>query len=151
MPSLHLLLVVSSVILGVLSHRDGEQNKPPKIQGEKVRDLLLHLDCHKSLEPDGIHPRVLRELVDMLAKLHSAISHWNVIHIYKKGCEMYRGNYRSLSLTSVPGKVMEQLILKVIICMRGATGGIRPSQHGFVRGRSFLIKLVSFCDQVLGR
>lgn len=28
------------------------------IQEAKVRDLLLHLDCHKSMEPDGNHLRV---------------------------------------------------------------------------------------------
>ena len=33
---------------------DEEQNKPPTIQ--EVRDLLLCLDCHKSMEPDEIHP-----------------------------------------------------------------------------------------------
>jgi len=26
--------------------------------------------------------------------------------------------------------------------------GIRPRQHGFVKGRSCLTKLISFCDQV---
>ena len=38
------------------------------------RDLLLYLDCHKSMELDGIHLRVLRELVDMIANLLSIIS-----------------------------------------------------------------------------
>jgi len=26
--------------------------------------------------------------------------------------------------------------------------GIRPSQHGFMKGKSFLTNLISFCDQV---
>ena len=38
---------------------DGEQNKSSTIQVETVRDLLFHLDCHNSMGPDGIHPRVL--------------------------------------------------------------------------------------------
>ena len=33
----------------------GEQTKPPTIQEETVRDLLLQLDCHKSMGPDEIH------------------------------------------------------------------------------------------------
>ena len=40
--------------------RDWE-NDPPAIQ-ETVSDLLHHIDIHKSMGPDGIHPRVLKEL-----------------------------------------------------------------------------------------
>lgn len=36
-----------------------------------VRDLLYHLDTH--MGPDGIHPRDLRELGEMLAKTLSII------------------------------------------------------------------------------
>jgi len=38
---------------------DGE-NKHPMIQVETLRDQLVHLDCHKSMGSDGIHPRVLQ-------------------------------------------------------------------------------------------
>jgi len=48
---------------------DGEQNKSPTIQVETVRDLLLHLDCQKSMGPNRIHLRALREMFDMIAKL----------------------------------------------------------------------------------
>ena len=51
----------------------GEQTKPPTIQEETVRDLLLQLDCHKSMGPDEIHPRVLRELTKVRAELLSII------------------------------------------------------------------------------
>jgi len=40
----------------VLEDRDGEKNKPPMIQEEAVNDLLCHLDIHKSVGSDGIHP-----------------------------------------------------------------------------------------------
>jgi len=39
-------------ILPDLDIRDGEQNKPPMIQVESVGDLLLHLDCHRSMGPE---------------------------------------------------------------------------------------------------
>ena len=52
---------------------DGMQNTPPVIQVETVRELLLHLDCHKSLGPDGLHTRVLRELVRVIADPLSTI------------------------------------------------------------------------------
>ena len=52
---------------------DGMQNTPLVIQVETVRELLLHVDCHKSMGPDRLHPRVLRELAEVIANLLSAI------------------------------------------------------------------------------
>jgi len=43
------------------------------IHVETVRELLLHLDSHKSMGPDRLHPSVLRELVGVIAELLSAI------------------------------------------------------------------------------
>ncbi|KFV76588.1 RNA-directed DNA polymerase from mobile element jockey, partial [Dryobates pubescens] len=100
----------------------------PVTQEEVVRDLLSRLDPHRSMGPDGIHPRVLRELADELAKSFSTIfqqswltgevpDDWklaNVMPIHKKGWLDEPGNYRPVSLTSVPGKIMEQVILSAI-------------------------------------
>ncbi|KFP59140.1 hypothetical protein N322_11276, partial [Cariama cristata] len=108
--------------------RGGEQNNPPVIQEEAVSDLLLHLDTNKSMGPDGIHSRTLKELAGVLAKPLCLIyqqslltgevpDDWrlaNVMPIYKKGRKEDPGNYRPVSLTSVPGKVMEQIILSEI-------------------------------------
>ncbi|KFM06605.1 hypothetical protein AS27_02750, partial [Aptenodytes forsteri] len=101
---------------------------PPIIQEEAVNDLLCHLDTHKSMGPDGIHPRVLRELVEELAKPLSIIyqqswltrevpDDWrlaNVTPIHKKGRKEDPGNYRPVSLTLVPGKIMERFILRAL-------------------------------------
>ncbi|KFQ05584.1 hypothetical protein N329_06359, partial [Haliaeetus albicilla] len=101
---------------------------PPIIQEEIVSDLLHHLDTHKSMGPDGIHPRVLKELAEVLAEPLSIIyqqswstgevpDDWrlaNVTPIYKKGQRDDLGNDRPVSLTSVPGKIMEQFILSVL-------------------------------------
>ena len=38
-----------------------------------VNNLLQHLDTCKSMRPDGIHPRVLRELAEVLAESLSII------------------------------------------------------------------------------
>jgi len=51
----------------------GEQTKPPTIQEETVRDLLLQLDCHKSMGLDEIHLRVLRELAEVIVEPLSII------------------------------------------------------------------------------
>ncbi|KAJ7422488.1 hypothetical protein WISP_37703 [Willisornis vidua] len=55
-------------ILSVVFKLGWEAKTPPVIQEETVRGLLSQLDPHKSVGPDGIHPRVMRELVDELSK-----------------------------------------------------------------------------------
>jgi len=146
----------------VLEDREGEQNKSPIIQKEAVNDLLCHLDTYKSMGRDGIHPRVLRELAKELAKPLSIIyqqswltselpDDWriaNVTPIYKKGWKEDPGNYRPASLTSVLGKIMEWFILSAPTGHVKDNQGIRPSQHGFMQGRSCLTNLISFHDQV---
>ncbi|KFQ19400.1 hypothetical protein N332_02416, partial [Mesitornis unicolor] len=108
--------------------RDGKHSEGPIIHEEVVSDLLHHLDIHKSMGPDGIQPWVLRELAEVLAEpvfiihqqswLTEEVSvDWrlaNVTPIYRKGRKEDPGNYRAVSLTSVPGKVMEQIILSAI-------------------------------------
>ncbi|KAK4816237.1 hypothetical protein QYF61_013645 [Mycteria americana] len=95
---------------------------------EAVNNLLHHLDTHKSMEPDGIQPRVLRELVEELAKPLSIIyqeswltgevpDDWSLAYltpIYKKGQKEDLGNYTPVSLASVLGKIMERFILSAL-------------------------------------
>ncbi|KFV77063.1 RNA-directed DNA polymerase from mobile element jockey, partial [Struthio camelus australis] len=95
---------------------------------DQVRDLLSKLDLHKSVGPDGMHPRVLRELADVMARPLSIIlerswrsgevpEDWkkaNVTPAFQKGKKEEPGNYRPVSLPSIPGKVMEQLLLEVL-------------------------------------
>ncbi|KAK4813071.1 hypothetical protein QYF61_007573 [Mycteria americana] len=72
----------------------------------------------------------------------------NVSPIHKKGRKEDPGNYRPVSLTPVPGKVMEQNILSAITWHVQDNQVIRASQHGFRKGRSCLTNLISFYDKV---
>ena len=65
--------------------------------------------------------------------------------MYKKGCKEDLGNYRPNSLTLVPGNVMEQIVLSEITWHVRNSRGIRPSQHGLMKGRSCLTNLISSC------
>ncbi|KFP34256.1 RNA-directed DNA polymerase from mobile element jockey, partial [Colius striatus] len=90
-----------------------------------VKNLLCKLNTHKSMGPDGMHPRVLRELADVIAKPLSIIfeqswrtgevpEDWrkaNVTSVFKKGRKDDSGSYRLVSLIPIPGRVMERLIL----------------------------------------
>ncbi|GAB0208953.1 mitochondrial enolase superfamily member 1 [Grus japonensis] len=101
--------------------------------------------------PDGMHPRVLRELADVIAKLLSIIferswrtgevpEDWrkaSVTLVFRKGKKEDPGNYRPVSLSSIPGKVMEQLILGVINKHVEEKKVIGSGQHGFTKGKAF--------------
>ncbi|RMC03533.1 hypothetical protein DUI87_20733 [Hirundo rustica rustica] len=58
----------------------------------------------------------------------------NVTPIHKKHGREDPSNYRPVSLTSVPGKIVAQFILSVITQNLQDGQGLRPSQHGFRRG-----------------
>jgi len=146
----------------VLEDREGEKKKAPIIQEEEVNDLLCHLDIYKSVGPDGIHPRVLMELAEEMAKPLCIIyqqswltvevpDDWrlaNVAPIYKQGRKEDSGNCGPVNLTSVPGKIMERFILSALTGNVKDNQGIRPSQHGFMKGRSRVTNLISFYAQV---
>lgn len=100
---------------------------------------------------------MVKELAEVIAKLLSTVYQhsWstredsedrrlaNMTPIYKS-CKEDLENYRPVSLPSVPGKIMEQIIFTAIIYHVRDNQGIRPSQHGFLKGRSYFTILISF-------
>lgn len=60
----------------------------------------------------------------------------NVTLFYKKSRKVDLGNCRPVSLSLVPGKVMEQIILSTVTRHVQDNQVIRPSEHGFIKDRS---------------
>lgn len=72
----------------------------------------------------------------------------NIVPVFKKGDKDDPGYYRPPSITSVPGKVMEKIILEVIekhLKYNTVTG---HSQHRFTRGKFCLTNFISFYNKV---
>ncbi|XP_070610299.1 uncharacterized protein, partial [Erythrolamprus reginae] len=132
------------------------------IDKSTVRDYLRELNKYKLPGPDGLHPKVLKELADTIAEpllLIYQISwitgdlpeDWkraDVVPIHKKGKKTDPGNYRPISLTSIPGKILEKIIKKQLTHFLETNKIISNSQHGFIRNKSCQTNLISFVNTI---
>jgi hypothetical protein len=112
--------------------------------------------------PDNIHPRLLKELKHQVARPLVIIFNkslatgivprdWKkakVVPIYKKGPKSDAGNYRPVSLTSVPCKILESIIKDAVMKHLEEEQLINDSQHGFMPGRSCTTNLTIFLDEL---
>ncbi|KFV98173.1 hypothetical protein N326_01172, partial [Eurypyga helias] len=101
---------------------------PPMVRMDQVQEHLRNLKVQKSMGPNEIHPQVQKELADGVAIPLSIIiqkswwsgevpANWkrgNIIPIFKKVKKKDPGNYRPVDLTSVSGKIMDQILLETM-------------------------------------
>ena len=66
----------------------------------------------------------------------------------KKGEKSKAENYRPISLTSVPGKLMEKLVRNAIVDHMTENNLFSTSQHGFISGKSCITQLLEFMEDI---
>ena len=127
-----------------------------------VKDKIKNLKENSAPGPDGISPRLLKSAAEMLAKPLTIIfreslrtseipADWKkakVTPIYKKGPKGEPGNYRPVSLTSVPCRMMESIIKDKLMEHLARYKLIRETQHGFLKGKSCTTNLIAFMDKL---
>ncbi len=102
-----------------------------EITEEKIAKAIDKLKSSKSQGPDNIHPKLLKETKSVIIKPLKIIykksiseqkipeswkqAHVHVTPLFKKGSRQKTENYRPISLTSVPGKMLERLIRDDIV------------------------------------
>ena len=115
-----------------------------------MKEGLEYLNPHKSPGPDGLHPRVLKELSNEISKPlaiimqksldeHTLPQNWKDAHvspIFKKGSMSSMTTCIPISLASVICKQL-RLSLKITLYMEYVAENeiLTEYQHGFVPGR----------------
>ncbi|MEW8544372.1 MAG: reverse transcriptase domain-containing protein, partial [Candidatus Thiodiazotropha sp.] len=131
------------------------------ITEDLVSKAIDRLNPTKSQGPDCIHPKVLKEIQIVKkplkiifekslqeAKIPDIWKKANVTAIFKKGERNKAENYRPISLTSVPGKLMERLVRNAIVDHMTVNNLFSVSQHGFISGKSCITQLLEFLEDI---
>ena len=133
-----------------------------EIQTHKVRKYLQKIDLKKSVGPDEISPRLLKERCAQLktpitslfnksltqARVPCAWKRANLTTIFKKGEKKQDTNYRPISLTSVLIKLFEKIIRDKTVKFLEKYKLITENQHGFQSNKSCLTNLLDFFNDV---
>ena len=132
-----------------------------KIDNNIVLKAISKLKTGKSPGPDGLHPKVLKEVGSEIAPALCIIFNtsmaqsslpedWllaNVSPIYKKGKKNIAGNYRPVSLTCIVCKIMESIVREEVMKFLKSNQLLSPKQFGFLSGRSTTLQLLTMLDK----
>ena len=134
-----------------------------QISVDGVLKLLNDLNIHKAMGPDGLHPRVLKQLAPTIAPILQLIfqksidsclvpSDWktaNVCPIFKKGQKNDPANYLPVSLMCVCSKLLEHIVTKHVLSHLEKHNILYDMQHGFRSKRSTETQLIAFTQDIL--
>jgi hypothetical protein len=131
------------------------------ITANVIRKKIQELRIDSAPGPDGITPRLPRSLGESIllplelifkksletGKVRGDWKQAVVIPIFKKGSKREAGNYRPVSLTSIPCKILESIIKDSIMNHLVSQELINNNQHGFMPGRSCTTNLLTFLEK----
>ena len=120
------------------------------VSKDGVIKLLKSLNPSKALGPDELHPRVLKELATELCpvfahRFQQSIDtgeipkEWslaNICPLFKKSDRSLACNYRPVSLTCVPCKLLEHIVCSNIMAHLDEYKLLSDRQHAFRKGHS---------------
>ena len=122
---------------------------------EEIEMAIEHLKSNKAAGPDSIPPEALKADIPTTVKLLHGLfekiwrdekvpSDWkdgHLIKLPKKGDLSSCGNYRGITLLSIPGKVFNRILLERMKASIDET--LRENQAGFRKGRSCIDQIAT--------
>jgi len=132
------------------------------ITSAKVKKKIKELNPNSAPGPDGITPKLLKNCCEEISPILAMIyrksvkkgevpTEWkqaNVVPIFKKGSKAKPGNYRPVSLTCIPCKIVESIIRDELVEHLERNSLVSKAQHGFMRNRSCTTNLLEFFETV---
>ena len=124
-------------------------------EGETKR--LKDLNPYKALGPDELHHRVLKELAKELGPVFAHLfqqsintgeipKEWSLVNIcplFKKGDRSLACNYRPISLTCIPCKLLEHIVCSNIMGHLDQYNLLSDKQHAFRKWHSCETQLIT--------
>lgn len=134
--------------------------EPNDISYEMVFKKLQDLNQNKSCGVDKLHPLLLKNCAEAFtvpltlifreslsnSQLPIQFRSANITPLYKKGDKSTASNYRPVSLTSIPCKIMESIIRTKMEDYLYKNNIISKEQHGFVKKKSCTSNLLETLD-----